>query len=147
MYYFSLALLFLVSASASAEESVYRCQKEGKVLYSSSPRQSYECGPMSLYVIRPSQAEVERHRRDMAKREAQLLKIEESNRMQRMLEAEEDAAQEARRQAEAEKAQALYLQDLQRFEQERRGARYRSRYFYLNRMPPPLPPVQPQPYR
>lgn len=127
----SLLLLALFSSIVLAEDSVYLCRKDGKVLYSSTEEQGYDCKPLSLNLIERTPEELERLERERDRRADLDRQRREELRMERMIEAREDEALATRREARAREAQAQFMLELLQLELFERELQDHDHFLFL----------------
>lgn len=120
------AILAALLASATAgADGVYRCKKDGKTVYTESPKNGGECSLLELKTTEPSAEEMARQQEERQRQETQRQSEAEKEREERQVRAAEDAARAAERQARAAEAQARYQRELlQAQEQEARDRAY-----------------------
>lgn len=146
--WFPLILCAALGSPALAEETVYICQQDGKIVYTASPAGD-DCRPVNLKVPQPSQEELDRLAREKEKQEAEQKAAAERELQERQVRAQEEAARAARRQARAAEKQAEYEREQLRIQEETYEMEtYRQPGILLlprQVIPSPLPPPPPPP--
>ncbi|BBL69508.1 DUF4124 domain-containing protein [Methylogaea oryzae] len=119
----------LLSATASASD-VYRCQRDGKAVYTESPKNGDKCSLLELQNTEPSAEELARQQEARQQQEAQRQSEAQKELEERKVRAEEDAARAAERQARAAEAQARYQREMLEAQEREEGD---GAYYYYPR--------------
>jgi hypothetical protein len=146
--WFPLVLCATLGSPALAEEAVYLCRQDGKIVYTASPAGD-DCRLVTLKVPQPSQEELDRLAREKERQEAEWKAAAERELQERQVRAQEEAARAAKRQARAAEKQAEYEREQLRLQEETyKMDPYRQPGILLlprQVIPPPPPPSPPEP--